>query len=402
MNDTKSFFFFYKLYILLLNKLHAIILIIGVYMIRIEHVNKVIDKKCILEDINLTLPDTGFILIKGDNGAGKSTLLNLIGVLEKPTSGNIFYNNTNLTLLNEEKLTTFREEYISFIFQDPNLFANFTALENINITNKNNLNEVINFLDIKDLLNKKAKVLSGGEQQRIAIARAILKDSPVLLADEPTGALDLEMKTNLFSYLKKISKEKLVIIISHDTNLASFLADIIIEINDGKISNIINKNNILEENHKHIYHNQFKALNFTLKNLYQNKVRLIFSSFIFIITLTLLLLSTSLSSLDYNKIHEDTMNLENDTLFIFNKNNGPFFNDEDVTYLKNTINQDFIIGKLLVFDSTFLLIMYIKDLIFIYLLYQSTILLTLIYQTWITLIMEDIQQKIMKSLLALI
>lgn len=322
-------------------------------MIRIEHVNKVIDKKCILENINLTLPDTGFILIKGDNGAGKSTLLNLIGVLEKPTSGNIFYNNTNLTLLNEEKLTTFREEYISFIFQDPNLFANFTALENINITNKNNLNEVINFLDIKDLLNKKAKVLSGGEQQRIAIARAILKDSPVLLADEPTGALDLEMKTNLFSYLKKISKEKLVIIISHDTNLASFLADIIIEINDGKISNIINKNNILEENHKHIYHNQFKALNFTLKNLYQNKVRLIFSSFIFIITLTLLLLSTSLSSLNYNKIHEDTMNLENDTLFIFNKNNGPFFNDEDVTYLKNTINQDFIIGKLLVFDSTF-------------------------------------------------
>ena len=288
-------------------------------MIRIEHVNKVIDKKCILENINLTLPDTGFILIKGDNGAGKSTLLNLIGVLEKPTSGNIFYNNTNLTLLNEEKLTTFREEYISFIFQDPNLFANFTALENINITNKNNLNEVINFLDIKDLLNKKAKVLSGGEQQRIAIARAILKDSPVLLADEPTGALDLESKTNLFSYLKKISQEKLVIIISHDTNLASFLADIIIEINDGKISNIINKNNILEENHKHIYHNQFKALNFTLKNLYQNKVRLIFSSFIFIITLTLLLLSTSLSSLDYNKIHEDTMNLENDTLFIFNK-----------------------------------------------------------------------------------
>ena len=171
-------------------------------MIRIEHVNKVIDNKCILEDINLTLPDTGFILIKGDNGAGKSTLLNLIGVLDKPTSGNIFYNNTNLTLLNEEKLTTFREEYISFIFQDPNLFANFTALENINITNKNNLNEVINFLDIKDLLNKKAKVLSGGEQQRIAIARAILKDSPVLLADEPTGALDLEMKTNLFSYLK--------------------------------------------------------------------------------------------------------------------------------------------------------------------------------------------------------
>lgn len=213
-------------------------------MIELKGVNKSYGSQTVLRDINLNIKKGSFISIMGPSGSGKSTLLNIIGGMEKPDSGVVIVNNSEISLFDEEKLTYFRRENIGFIFQFFNLFTHLTVYENILIplliSNRKVEDEKIDeYLKMLGIFNKKESLsfqLSGGEQQRVAIARALIKKPEILLADEPTGSLDSETGENILSILKDINKrfKTTILLVTHDANVAK-IADKNIKIKDGKI-----------------------------------------------------------------------------------------------------------------------------------------------------------------------
>ena len=200
-----------------------------------------------LNDVSFELEEGSFVVILGDSGAGKSTLLNILGGMDNPTSGNYYIDNEDIANYSNQKLSLFRREKIGFVFQFYNLMPNLTALENVELA----ASVALNPLDSKKVLeqvglSKRASnfpsQLSGGEQQRIAIARAIVKNPLLLLCDEPTGALDSKTGASILKLLYDVSIEykKTVIIVTHNSKIAE-CAKRIIRISDGKIvSNIEN------------------------------------------------------------------------------------------------------------------------------------------------------------------
>ena len=195
-----------------------------------------------LKDINLNLPDKGLVFILGKSGSGKSTLLNLLGGLDCPTSGSIEVDNYDLSSLKSSKFADYRNSYIGFIFQDFYLLNEFTVFENVSlaldlqgITDKNLVYSTIKKVGLEGYEEKYPNELSGGERQRVAIARAIIKNPKYILADEPTGNLDTDTTVEIMELLHSLSKENLVLVISHDKNSAYQYADRIIEIANGEI-----------------------------------------------------------------------------------------------------------------------------------------------------------------------
>ncbi|MFA6866518.1 MAG: ABC transporter ATP-binding protein [Clostridia bacterium] len=277
-------------------------------MYKLQDINKTYKNKKnrtnALNNINLVLPNKGLIFLLGKSGSGKTTLLNMLGFLDRPTSGNVYYNENKIDYKNTNELNQLRNKEIGFIFQDYNLFDNSTVkdnlelsinLQNIEISNVD-LEVALEKVDLHGYENRKIKTLSGGEKQRIAIARALLKNSNVILADEPSGNLDSENEKKIFNILKKVSKEKLVLIVTHDNEIANLYADRILRISDGKIieDNKINtiavENNILKETRK----TKFKSLPFkysikmALNNLFKVKLKLICSLLFLILTFIIL------------------------------------------------------------------------------------------------------------------
>ena len=201
----------------------------------------------VLNKINFKVKNGEFLSIIGDSGAGKTTLLQLLGTLEKIQNGTIIINNKDVSKLNERELSNVRNKEIGFVFQFHNLIHEFTALENIclpamvdNTYNKKiteeRAKELLKYLNIIDRANHKPSELSGGEQQRVAVARAMINEPSILLADEPSGNLDSKNAKLLHELLVKLNKEKkqTIIISSHNKNLIK-LSDRILEIKDGKI-----------------------------------------------------------------------------------------------------------------------------------------------------------------------
>lgn len=201
----------------------------------------------VLNKINFKVKNGEFLSIIGDSGAGKTTLLQLLGTLEKIQNGSIIINNKDVSKLNENELSNIRNKEIGFVFQFHNLINEFTALENIclpamvnNDYNKEKTEErareLLKYLNIIDRANHKPSELSGGEQQRVAVARAMINDPSILLADEPSGNLDSKNAKLLHELLVKINKEKkqTIIVSSHNKNLIK-LSNRILEIKDGKI-----------------------------------------------------------------------------------------------------------------------------------------------------------------------
>ncbi len=202
-----------------------------------------------LNNINLTIDEGEFVIILGPSGAGKSTLLNILGGLDQPTQGQIIINNENIEKYNEDQLTQYRAKNIGFIFQFYNLIPNLTSIENIelmkDVTNKDiNGTEILESVGLKEHANQFPAQLSGGEQQRVSIARAIAKNPTLLLCDEPTGALDSKTGIKILSLLQEKSKENntTVIIVTHNSNLAQ-AADKVIHIKNGEIEKTINNTN---------------------------------------------------------------------------------------------------------------------------------------------------------------
>jgi putative ABC transport system ATP-binding protein len=198
-----------------------------------------------LDDASFTVDEGEFVVILGPSGAGKSTLLNLLGGMEKATKGEIIVDGKNITSLNDSKMTKYRASDVGFVFQFYNLIPTLTAIENIELISEicDNPLPATKALEDVGLLDHKYQFpsqLSGGEQQRVSIARAVSKNPKMLLCDEPTGALDSETGIQILTLLQNLSREKntTVIIVTHNAVLAES-ADKIIKVKNGKIKDII-------------------------------------------------------------------------------------------------------------------------------------------------------------------
>ncbi len=321
-------------------------------MIQINHVSKHFGEKKALDDITMELPDTGFVLLMGENGSGKSTLLNTIGTLDSPNSGTIVIDEEEMTGKNENELCKYREQNIGIIFQDDNLFENMTARENINIMGESSsFAQIAESLHIEDVLDKKVKLLSGGERQRVAIARALNKKPKTILADEPTSAIDSNSKSLILEIFKTISKESLVIMITHDTETINY-ADRVIELSEGKVKKIDVINETPKANPISSYKNRFNSIKFAFSQLFTNKKQLIRSCILLIVSFVFILLATSISSINILDMHADTMHLENDHLVVFHKREHSTFeknefDDSSLHFLNSNkkSEKDLLLGK---------------------------------------------------------
>ncbi len=286
-------------------------------MLMFQNLKKSYQNQVIYENFNLTLPNKGLIGFFGKSGSGKSTLLNLIGGLDKPDSGDIIFNNTILTSLNKKEKSNFIRNNIGFIFQDYQLIDNKTVYENIkmglsfsgNLNKDSNLKiiKIANSLNINHLLNKTPNKLSGGEKQRVSVARALIKNPEIILADEPTGAIDLKEAHNLMEILKDISKDKLVIVASHDISLLNKYSNILYSLDNlsfEKEEKVESDKSSLNLDNRKI---KLKTLfNYSFKNLITHYIR----SLLLLMTLLISLIGIS-SSYHFNNALDLYIN-END------------------------------------------------------------------------------------------
>lgn len=239
-----------------------------------------------LEDINFETSNNGLICILGPSGSGKTTLMNIIGALDSDFEGDVVINNKSLKQAKKKDLDSYRKNTIGFIFQQFNLLNKFTVYDNValaltlsNVENKKNrINRLLKSVEMEEYAKRRVNVLSGGQKQRVAIARALANDPDIILADEPTGALDSRIGHEIMEMLKELSKEKLVIVITHSEEIASEFADTIIRLEDGKIVETIQKHEIntkvkdIKIETKSVM-SYLKAFTHSLKNLYMKKGR---------------------------------------------------------------------------------------------------------------------------------
>lgn len=197
-----------------------------------------------LNGVDLDLFNGEFVVLLGPSGSGKSTLLNILGGLDVPTAGEVFYFDHNLSGADDKELTRFRRDHVGFVFQFYNLIPSLTALENVALVaeiaeNPMEAAEALNLVDLGDRLHHFPAQLSGGEQQRIAIARAIVKRPDVLLCDEPTGALDITTGIRVLEALQQVNHQlgTTTAVITHNAAIA-LMADRVIRISSGRIIDV--------------------------------------------------------------------------------------------------------------------------------------------------------------------
>ena len=216
-------------------------------MIIAKDIKKKYSDQEVLRGIDLKIDKNEFVVILGASGSGKSTLLNILSGLEKSDSGEVVYDNESISDYSEKQLTKFRKDKIGFVFQQYYLLNNLTVEQNVkvgaNLANNKEYVDIIKELGLEDKLSKYPNELSGGEQQRVSIARALAKKPTVLFLDEPTGALDEETGRKILEYLLKLKDKSYftMIMVTHNENIAQ-LANKIIHVGSGRVTSI-------EENH---------------------------------------------------------------------------------------------------------------------------------------------------------
>lgn len=223
-------------------------------MIEIKDLTKNYGKQNIFNHVNFTFPINRLVCLLGASGCGKSTLLNLIAGFDRDYQGDIIVYGSSIKQMSEDELCLYRRNHIGFIFQNYNLLKGYTVIENIllsckqnnrsDIENKEKTYELLKQLNIADKTNQKIENLSGGQKQRVAIARALINDPSIILADEPTGALDRKQANEIMELLKEIAKDHLVLVITHDQKICQY-ADQIVSIEDGNIVGETNKNTFI-------------------------------------------------------------------------------------------------------------------------------------------------------------
>lgn len=222
-------------------------------IINIDNVSKVyktgeIEQKA-LDEVSLNIDAGKFVVILGPSGAGKSTLLNLLGGLDQPTSGTITVDGKDISKLTSNELAEYRADKVGFVFQFYNLIPTLTVYENVALVKQiapDALDplEILKEVGLENHLNKFPSELSGGEQQRVSIARAIAKNPDIILCDEPTGALDSVTGVMILKLLLNLAKEhnKTIIIVTHNQNIAK-MADVVVKVKNGKIDSVDNQSN---------------------------------------------------------------------------------------------------------------------------------------------------------------
>lgn len=197
----------------------------------------------VLKNISLTIEDGDFVVILGASGSGKSTLLNVLSGLERAESGQIFYDDTEITALRDKELTAFRRKKIGFIFQQYYLLQNMNVGKNVkmgaDLAANSDYKAIIREVGLENKLHKFPSELSGGEQQRVSVARALAKRPEVLFLDEPTGALDEDTGRQVLQYISELQKEYgfTIIMVTHNLNIAE-MAKTVIRMSNGKVSEV--------------------------------------------------------------------------------------------------------------------------------------------------------------------
>ena len=247
-----------------------------------------------LKDINLGLSKGEFVSIVGPSGSGKSTLLNILAGLDFPSSGSLIISNNSSDKFKKKDWDLYRKNNVGFVFQNFNLIEHLTALENVEIVmnligigflkRRKRAKKLLEQVGLKDYMDHVPDELSGGQKQRVAIARALANDPDIILADEPTGALDSKTGTQIMELIKQISKEKLVIMVTHNLELAKKYSTRIIEISDGRVksdtmlekANINNDRSILTKKDKSM--SFFEAFRLSLKNMSKKWARVLITT----------------------------------------------------------------------------------------------------------------------------
>ena len=300
-------------------------------MLKLKNITKVYQtndlKQTALKKVNICFRDSEFVSILGPSGSGKTTLLNIIGGLDQYTSGDLIINNISTKEYKDNDWDRYRNHSVGFVFQNYNLIPHQSVLSNVELaltisgvsktTRRNKAIKVLKQVGLSEHINKKPNQLSGGQMQRVAIARALINDPDILLADEPTGALDTKTSIQIMNILKEISKEKLVVMVTHNPELAEKYSTRIVKITDGKIIDdsrpYIENETIIDEKRrksKKNYMDLKTALGLSFNNLKTKKTRTILTAFagsIGIIGIALILSLSNGIQQYINKVEEDTL-----------------------------------------------------------------------------------------------
>ena len=327
-------------------------------MIQLKDITKIYkpkkgNKVIALDNINLTLANKSLVFIVGKSGSGKSTLLNIIGGLDKFDKGEIYFGKKKFSKLKAKEINAYRNTNVGFIFQDYNLLEEYNVYQNVELPmnlqkkkiSKESLNKLLNNIGISSLGKRKPNELSGGQKQRVAIARAIVKRPDIILADEPTGNLDTINSNQIFDLLKDISREKLVIVVSHDVDSAFKYGDRVIELSDGKVINDSKQNEILNEdktvNFVSSHLSFFKTFFFALKNIQRKKLKLFFTTLLVTFSLFIFGVASTLSYFSFNKTHAKTLIAENNTNIQIEKHileNSYTLHSDAINFTKEEVN----------------------------------------------------------------
>ena len=297
-------------------------------MLKLENITKIYEgknfKQIALNDVTLAFRNNEFVSILGPSGSGKTTLLNIIGGLDKYTYGNLIIDGVSTRKYKERDWNNYRSKKVGFIFQSYNLINHQTVLSNVllslNIAGKPKkesiklAKKVLKDVGLENYIKKKPKELSGGQMQRVAIARALVTNPDIILCDEPTGALDSQTSIQIMELLKEISKEKLVIMVTHNIALANKYSDRVIALNDGVITYDTSPYEVENYSLKNIKNkrktmNKFTSLTLSFNNLLTKKSRTLLTSFagsIGIIGIALVLSISKGTQKYINKIEKNT------------------------------------------------------------------------------------------------
>lgn len=329
-------------------------------MLELKHILKRFDDRIILDDISILFPDTGFIGIQGESGCGKSTLLYIIGMLDENYDGDVLYNGE---IIKDRQI--FVQEHMSIMMQNKDIISSMTVKENILLASQigyktyhfSQLKKITKQLGIFDLLNKYPSQLSGGQLKRVSIAKALLKQSSIIICDEPTGALHEAQAHDVMKMLKYISQDRLVIIVSHDPSLLQRYCDSILTLKNQKIIGQIQQVNQLSMNYhdKKQYHS---LMVYPLRQLFfqRNKLMFLFL-FQWILIVSFFLMVTAMNGIEDAIEKSELHSVNRYIMTIEDKERLPFdhlpqYHNMNIQYqysleqLQILANQNFITAKI--------------------------------------------------------